>query len=663
MRALVGVRRDGDGSDSNADGERSVPSEGPEGDQEPEPRPPRNISGKRNSPARTKPRIDGEGGDSPTRPEFRLQPELICRKPPGSLQWDVILSTDGESRIAAVKQNDEALRLGNGGWPLKSFAGRLSIDFEQGPPIPVSLFDKSPLIFKLKNNWTGDGRRVPRLTKGHFIVIAPVEWCRSGHVPVEPDGCSDSAFMAHYFFRDGSESMEELGGFQGGEIASSAAVFELSGKRVFDDSEQGDLFVGAPPELNHAGRVFWARVGEEERGGWKGRNFKPSETALAEVLNGRQGRFFVRVYDKDGAMLDGAQCRYLRGLREIRVNGEPYSEETVLVPTSTGHPPTNVRFIGADGVPVHATLPPGAVSDGMGGPIADPHPDADEISCALKADGGRVDIALHLPRIWWRMERGGAGWDGEWCSTPFNMTRHGFREHADSNAVLRLRSPRRIRSVVVGFGDEPGLKYTRRDDEFALPLANFVDHVQIDHRLNEDALFNVRLGQSNDLRGQKLLTLIWIPADPPPAIVSLMCEPEAIAAGEKSILSWVTRNADDLRVVIDPDIGAVQPTGNRAITPLQTTTYTLRITASGMEDVKRRVSVQVRPPPGFIKRPVPKVRRAGGGWRHGKGFSRRELRAAGLTATAAAGRSISIDRRRRSEHPANIETLRRLTDV
>ena len=59
------------------------------------------------------------------------------------------------------------------------------------------------------------------------------------------------------------------------------------------------------------------------------------------------------------------------------------------------------------------------------------------------------------------------------------------------------------------------------------------------------------------------------------------------------MLSWLTRNAEDVRVAIDPDIGAVEPAGNLAITPLETTTYTLRLSAPGMEDVTRRVSVRV----------------------------------------------------------------------
>ena len=214
-------KSDADGHDRKTDGESSAPSKRRKEGKGPELRPPRSIPGRRNGPTQTKAVIENESGGTRVRhPPSKPRPELICRRPRGS--WEVLLSADGESRIAAVKQNGAPLSLGNEGWLLTSFAGRLSIDFEQSPPIDVSLFDKSPLIFKLNKDWTGDGRKITRLTKGHFIVVAPVEWVRSGHMPVEPEGCSDSAFMAHYFFRDGSESTEEPGGFSGREIDSSA---------------------------------------------------------------------------------------------------------------------------------------------------------------------------------------------------------------------------------------------------------------------------------------------------------------------------------------------------------------------------------------------------------------------------------------------------------
>ena len=74
------------------------------------------------------------------------------------------------------------------------------------------------------------------------------------------------------------------------------------------------------------------------------------------VLHGRQGRFFVRVYDDGAKLLDSGEFRYLRDLREIRVNDELYTANTLLVPPSTGHPPSEVRFVVADGANIHVDM-------------------------------------------------------------------------------------------------------------------------------------------------------------------------------------------------------------------------------------------------------------------------------------------------------------------
>ena len=53
----------------------------------------------------------------------------------------------------------------------------------------------------------------------------------------------------------------------------------------------------------------------------------------------------------------------------------------------------------------------------------------------------------------------------------------------------------------------------------------------------------------------------------------------------------------------------------------------------------------------------PLVRNARGDWRPGKGFSRSELREAGLNLTDAARLRIRVDKRRRNAHPMNVVTL------
>ena len=53
----------------------------------------------------------------------------------------------------------------------------------------------------------------------------------------------------------------------------------------------------------------------------------------------------------------------------------------------------------------------------------------------------------------------------------------------------------------------------------------------------------------------------------------------------------------------------------------------------------------------------PLVRDARGNWRPGKGFSRSELREAGLNLTEAARLRIRVDKRRRNAHRMNVEIL------
>ena len=64
----------------------------------------------------------------------------------------------------------------------------------------------------------------------------------------------------------------------------------------------------------------------------------------------------------------------------------------------------------------------------------------------------------------------------------------------------------------------------------------------------------------------------------PVPTVSISANPDAIALGETSTLSWSSTDADSC--VIEPGIGSVDPTGSIAVAPTETTTYT--ITATGL---------------------------------------------------------------------------------
>ncbi len=585
-------------------------------------------------------------------------PELICRRAPGSAwQWEVVLSADDECRIVEVRQDGKSMNMADGQCGLESYARPLRIVFDGDEQEEFSIFDGEPLVFKLRKDWTGDGRRVGGITKGYFIVIVPSDWKRAGHVPVEQEGCADQNFVAHYFFRNGDEPIEDIGRFEEYGFSFSNS-FELEGERIFDDSEEGELFVGPALALIVNPDIEWVRVGEERKDGWRGKNFKPTERALADVLEDRQGRFFIRVFNARAKRLESGEFRYLRDLWEILVNGERYTENTLLVPSSEGHSSAMVRFVGIDGAVIIPNLPERArhINVRQDDLVIAPNPDADRISCRLESDSGSVDVALDLPRVWWRLERDGCE-PGEWRDTSFLMTRQEFRDEARSNAAIRLRLPRRIRSVNVGFDDERDQVYRfqiKEKDGTGIPLSDFVDYSQIDRRLNEDALLSVQCGDS-------VLTLIRVSADPVPVIISFTCVPAVASAGEKVMLRWKTRNAETCGVVMDPGIGAVEPDGALEIAPTETTTYTPRLTTSGMDGVTRSVTMNLLPRTG--EKPVARVRSSGGGWRNGKGFSLGELRASGLKPADVSPRSIPVDKNRRSTHEANIVTIGRLINV
>ena len=526
------------------------------------------------------------------KPPVIRRPEIICRKAHGSLQWELALSADDAYQVNTVEQDSESLDLLDGVCCLSSFAGSLTIAFADGGSTRFPLFEGKPLIFKLRKNWQGEGRKVRGIMRGHFIVIAPREWKRTGHVPVEPEGCRDADFVAHYFYRSKGGPVGDPGGFVGHDLPLVRSGFELSGVRVFDDSDEGELFVGTAPKLNPASAVVWARIGEEKKDGWKGKNFKPAKRSLAEVLNDRQGRFFVRVYDRQEKRLDSGEFRYLRDLQEIRVNGRPYTENTLLVPASTGHSPTDVQFLSSDG----RIILPSLKTDGThaavkpnGTVVVTPHPDGDRMSCTLDSGAGSVDTIVRLPLIWWRIGQE-HGESDEWRDTPPVMTRKEFRKHANADVTVQLRLPPRINSVSVGFDQELDRTYrpSKKTGDTEIGLTDFLDYSQIDQRLNDDASLNVHLGE-----GEAVLTLVRVSADPVPTIVSFRSKPTAVVAGETATLRWITRNAESNSVAI-AGIGPVGPIGSMSVEPTETTTFTLRLTSPGMDAVKKDVTVTVR---------------------------------------------------------------------
>lgn len=626
--------------------ENDSPAKDQKEDKKHKPKSPRKIGGRRSRPPST---MKSRSLRLPV-----SRPELLCRKIPGSWQWEIILSADDECQLVQVCQCGKLLTAVNGEFSLSSLSDRLSLVFEDSEQ-SESLFDGKPLIFKLRNGWVGDGRKVAGITDGYFIVITPNKWKRVDCAPVEPESCTDTDFIAHYFFRDRREPAIDIGGFQECDLASLASGFDLIGEHVFDDSDNGDLYVNSVPSLDLSSSVAWVRVGEEENG-WKGKNLRPSETTLAEALGGRQGRFFIRVYDSEVKLLNSEEFRYFQNLKEIRVNGAPYTDQTILVPSPSGHPPTEVCFISIDGAAIHPTLSSKSTYAEVNenGLVVKPHLDGDKVSCVLQSGTNQVGITLNLPRVWWRMIRDGHTPD-EWQDTSLTMAQEDFREQAYAGTAIHLQLPQRLKSIHVGFSDEFERVYPSTANNCLIPLSDFVDYRQINHQLDEDVSLNIKCGGA-------VCKIIQVYVNPTPSIISFTCKPLKVSVGKPITLHWITQNTEIGGVEIRPDIGIVEPNGSLKIALLKTTTYTLRLTASS-HNVTETVTAIVDSLQQTRQKPIAWVKRVNGRWRLGKGFSYGEFQASGLTVVDALHRSISIDKRRRSTHQINIETIRRLGNV
>lgn len=519
---------------------------------------PRKISGRRS-------RLGQSGMRSP-QVQRSPQPELLCHKNRLGRTWEIELSVDEDSAIKSVHLDDRELEIEKNKYRIPSLSGQLFIESPDGQKQNMSLHENNPLIFKFRANWEGYGRKVTAITNGCFIVIAPREWNRTGHIPVAPEACEDADFVAHFFSRTSQSQQDDIGGFRECDDLHVLAGIKLLGPHVFDDSDEGKLFVQRVPDLITTGDIVWARVGEEAKSGWKGQNFKPAEQSLSEILNGREGRFFLRIYDSTGRLVDSIEFRFLKRLKEILINGEPYTQHTILLPELNGHTPIEVRFVSTEkSQPMELKVSDDTHSTVNVDTLMIGHtPEANSILCTLGSLPNQVCIQLNLPRIWWKIVSEDKTLCN-WSDKPFIMTRHEFQDYARNGSEIRLMQ-KQIQSITAGFDDELNLTYriSQRNCPVAIPMRDFIDHRLIDERIYADVQFKVEIAGT-------ALPLIVISADPLPKIKCFNASSSRIAQGKEVTLSWTTINTNHLQVKIAPDIGHVDSEGSCVVRPTTTT--------------------------------------------------------------------------------------------
>ena len=425
-------------------------------------------------------------------------PELICRYGSEEGKWEIVLSVPNEiSDSVEVRHGEKVLYVKDGECKLSSFSGNVTVVYSDGKISEFRLFDgKSPLIFKLKNHGKGHGQRIGAITRGHFCLFAPSDWTRLGTSSDDCEGCVDPEFLAHHFFRGNDDSADCIGEFEECKLLTGEG-FVLRGKQVMDDSQNGCLFVGPPPSLNPAQGIVYAQVGEERPGGWKSGNFNPVDDSLEEILDGRQGRFFVRVYNDEANLVDSEEFRYCSNLAEILVDDEPYDPNVPMLPSPGGHPPTILKFMGTDGIALNSKLKNDnpCVTSGQDGTIGigASCPENDETVWSLFSERGVVEVAIMFPRVWWKIQRLDMD-SGEWLDKPFDMTREEFRDRAEEGVGIRLSLPSSVKTGFAGFNDDLPLEFNVAEK---LPFDWFIDYPEIVQSLYGAAELKVRFGNES----------------------------------------------------------------------------------------------------------------------------------------------------------------------
>ena len=412
------------------------------------------------------------------RQKFVLKPELICREV--ERVFEVILNVPAEYKIEGVKHSGKyhESKPNNNEYIITDFSEPITFTTADGEK-DFPLFNKAKyMIFKTRKDWEGTGRYIKNLTQGFSVVITPNHWHRKSPAGVEPARCSDKKYRAHFFEIDSID--ESVSFFNECKSPPIRQKMFLEGTAIQDDSAQGKLFGQKPPTLNIPSPedVVWIRIGEEgqkKQNPWSC-NFKPSEIKLEDILKDRYGHFYLRAYNKTVELIDSTEFRYYGDLSKIQIDEKSYNPKQPLPPPCDGYKVTRLEFLGVNCQPLpftkniekHKEIPKQQRKARIAPSVED-----DITNWILESESGKVNIAIDLPRIRWRLDSMDMGL---YYDKPIRMTQHEFCDHAKSDTKLQIKLPKYIKKIEMGFNNKLDQKMSTKD----IPLTSFVDYKEIE---------------------------------------------------------------------------------------------------------------------------------------------------------------------------------------
>lgn len=204
-----------------------------------------------------------------TKPHF-LKPELICWNE--GWTWVIGIEVPEEFENPSVAQNGELLEQDSTNetrYRLKQAEGTAKVSWTGGEKdIPVVGAGRNYLILKMRKDWKGLGRLVRCYTAGYYLIIVPKEWKRdeevSGSATIRPERANLNGYMAHFFYQE--QNRNTVIGFitANGEriqVESGSPRFQLVGTEIDDASEEmGPLFGEEPPRIAALNEQAWNDV-------------------------------------------------------------------------------------------------------------------------------------------------------------------------------------------------------------------------------------------------------------------------------------------------------------------------------------------------------------------------------------------------------------------
>jgi hypothetical protein len=374
-------------------------------------------------------------------------------------------------------------------WPLMDPLGTVTVRWsdEAGMETERCFEASNHRVFKVTRSGVS-GRYVARVTRGNYVVIAPLVLTRDeavgGTAPVAPENVipEQARVSAHHLLVEGEGDGLLLDGSGSSRIEvrpATATRFQLIGNTIKDaHTGAGPLFGREPPRFRVEGaeEPSLLVVGVEGPSlGPRSRQVAVSFDELRDWLDDNEpGWFYVRAYDANDELIESLDFRYVKGLEAIEV------DELSPLPAPEGHRPATVVFRVApgtmvspvDGPPEIISLDP-AIAEGV---VLPARPDAGRSTWRLSAGTGNcVDVVVHVPRIWWALTASGnADEPHAWSDRPNMLSADDLRPTSPMHLSVLLPEPGWADEVTVGFrdGSPRRLPVPRSERVLHYPLRN-----------------------------------------------------------------------------------------------------------------------------------------------------------------------------------------------